>query len=401
MAKIPRTGLVDRIKFSLLRAVDPGQFIIGSPQPDLNGLNCRAQLNEQQKDDSIVDVFTVEICGSVRAPSNVHYATLQATIEDVTDGPRKAMPVQARVRHWQMQDSPAFCYSTDLGKLPDRVITLYDWTMVAQLNVEWLMFPRRGTRLLKLTASILSQKTGKTLGTAQHTFFYENPTLGYIDLPENAQRTKNLAIALALAVGAADDKLCGCEIELIKSWATSNIGSSRSVPGSAHAPESPKSAHATHKAKRKLDKAFEQAVSFFRDGNQLDTCEICREIVEIAPLAHRYDILDLCLSVAKANGSVAAEELTVLKNLANWLQVDADRFRAMVEKTLPVSMHKVKDTEVILGVTSDMSEKETLQRLNREYSKWNSRVTSSDPEVQAQADEMLKLIADARAEYIA
>ena len=107
------------------------------------------------------------------------------------------------------------------------------------------------------------------------------------------------------------------------------------------------------------------------------------------------------MNVAKANGSVVAEELAALKNLASWLEVDADRFRAMMEKTLPVSMHQIKDEEVILGVTSDMSEKETLQRLNKEYCKWNSRVTSSDPQVQAQADQMLKLIAEARAEYIA
>ena len=393
--------LVDRIKFSLLRVVGPSQSTAGSEQPDLNVLNCRVQLDKQQKDDSIVDVFTVEICGSIRAPSDMHYTTLRASIEDVTDGPHKAMPVQARAGHWQMQDSPAFCYSTDLGKLPDRVTTLSDWTIVAQLNVDWLMFPRRGTRVLKLTVSVLSQETGKALGTAHHTFSYENPTLGYIDVPANIQRTRTLAVALALAVSAADNRLYGCEVQLIKSWAKSNIGPSRSLPGSAHLPESSKSAQASDKASRKLDRAFEQAVRFFRDGNQLDTHKICREIVEIAPLADRYDMLDLCLNVAKANGSVVAEELAVLKRLASWLEVDADRFRAMVEKTLPVSMHQVKDAEAILGVTSDMSEKETIQRLNREYCKWNSRVTSSDPQVQAQADEMLQLIAEARAEYIA
>ncbi len=399
ISRFPR--LVSRSMFSLLRVVDPSQSLAGSAQPDLNVLNCRVQLNKRRKDDSILDVFTVEICGSIRAPSNMHYTTLRASIEDVTNGACEAKPVQARAEQWKMQDSPAFCYSTDLGKLPNQVTILSNWTMVAQLNLDWLMFPRKGKRDLQLTASVVSQQTGKELGTAKYTFSYENPALGYIDLPENIQRTRTLAVALALAVSAADHKLYGCEVELIKNWAKSNIGPSRSVPGSAHLPESPKLAQAPDKAKRKLDEAFEQAVRFFRDGNQLDTYKICREIVEIAPLADRYDILDLCLNVAKANGSVVAEELPVLKNLASWLEVDADRFRAMVEKTLPVSMHQVKDAEVILGVTSDMNEKETLQRLNKEYCKWNSRVTSSDPQVQAQADQMLMLIAEARAEYIA
>jgi hypothetical protein len=395
------SSLVNRIQLSLLDVVHPGQSMAGSTQPDLTVLNCRAHLTKLQQDDSIRDVFAIEMCGSIRAPSDMHYTTLRVSIEDVTDGPGKAKPVQARAKQWRMQDSGEFCYSADLGKLPNQVTTLSAWTTVARLDPDWLIFPCKGIRDLRFTASVLSQQTEEELGTAQYTLSYENPTLGYIDLRENAQLTRTLAVALALAVSAADHRLYDCEVELIKNWAKSNIGPCRSVPGGAHPPESPKLPRASGRAKRRLDKAFERAVCFFRDGNQLDTYKICKEIVEIAPLADRYDILDLCLNVAKANGSVVEQELAVLKNLATWLEVDTDRFRAMMERTLPVSMHQTKDAEFILGVTSDMSEKETLQRLNKEYCKWNSRVTSSDPQVQAQADEMLKLIAEARAEYIA
>jgi hypothetical protein len=38
--------------------------------------------------------------------------------------------------------------------------------------------------------------------------------------------------------------------------------------------------------------------------------------------------------------------------------------------------------------------------LNKEYSKWSARVTNTDPEIQSQADQMLKLIAEARSNYI-
>jgi hypothetical protein len=394
-------SLIGRLKLWLLRESHSSQSIPDSAQPNLNVLNCRVRPNKQQKDDSVPDVFTVEICGSIRAPSDTHYATLRVFIEDVTGGPHKAMPVQAHDKRWRMQNSAGFCYSADLGKLPNQVTTLSDWTTVAQLNRDWLMFPRKGPRVLRITTFVLSQQTGKELGTAQYILSYDNPALGYDDLQENVQRTRTLAVALAFAVSAADHKLYGCEVEVIRNWAKSNIGISRPVSGSAHPLESPKPTQASDKAERKLDKAFEQAVRFFRDGNQLDAYKICTEIVGIAPLADRYDILDLCLNVVKAKGLAVEEELAILKNLASWLEVDADRFRAMMEKILPVSMHHVKDAEVILGVTSEMSEKETLRQLNRQYSKWNSRVTSSDPQVQAQADQMLKLIADARAEYMA
>jgi len=47
-----------------------------------------------------------------------------------------------------------------------------------------------------------------------------------------------------------------------------------------------------------------------------------------------------------------------------------------------------------------MSRKETNELLTKEYSKWNARVTNSDPEIRRQADLMLSLIAEAKNEYV-
>jgi tellurite resistance protein len=206
-----------------------------------------------------------------------------------------------------------------------------------------------------------------------------------MNLQENIERTNILAVALAFAVSAADNKLYDCEVELIKNWARDNI-----LENSA-----------SDKDERKLDKALEKTIAFFRCGNKLDTYDICDEIVGIAPVAQRYDILELCLYVAQSKGSVTAEELTFLKNMASWLEVDSDRFRIMMEKILPVDMHEVRDVETILGITSDMSKERVRKHLNKEYGKWNSRVTNADPDIQTQADQMLKLIAEARSQYTA
>ena len=206
-----------------------------------------------------------------------------------------------------------------------------------------------------------------------------------MNLQENIERTNILAVALAFAVSAADNKLYDCEIELIKNWAKDNILENC----------------ASDKDELKLDKALEKTIAFFRSGNKLDTYNICDEIVGIAPLAQRYDILELCLYVAQSKGSVSAEEVTFLKNMADWLEVDTDRFRIMMEKVLPVDMHEVRDIEAILGITSDMSKERVRKHLNKEYGKWNSRVTNADPDIQTQADQMLKLIAEARSQYTA
>jgi uncharacterized tellurite resistance protein B-like protein len=246
------------------------------------------------------------------------------------------------------------------------------------------MFPQKGNRKLRFRTSILSRQSGEQLAWATFTLCYENPDFGYIDLQENIQRTKTLAVALAFAVSAVDGKLYDCEIELIKNWARKNVDISQ----------------ASDKARKTLEKALNKTVAFFSSGNQLDIYKICKEIVEIVPVAQRYDILDLCLKVVKAKGTASAEEINLLKNLAEWLEVDTNRFRAMVEKTLPVDMHQIRDQEVILGLSSDMGKEKTREQLNKEFIKWNSRVTSSDPAIQSQADQMLKLIAEARRQYV-
>ena len=115
----------------------------------------------------------------------------------------------------------------------------------------------------------------------------------------------------------------------------------------------------------------------------------CLDLAELDPQA-----ADLDLEVA------SPEELELLGELALWLELDSEYYREMAEKILPVNMHEAKDAGALLGVTAGMSAETTRSQLNREYSKWNARVTNYDPQIQAQADEMLSLIAEARREYV-
>ena len=373
-------GFVKNRKFPSLCKVNSNITAVPFNQPNPQGLNCRVKLTRQGRDNT---AFDVEICGVIHAPGDIHNAIVQISITDITDGIPKAKPVHSRDKH-QQNGSPDFAYRADLGKLPDKLTNLSDWMSVSRINLDCLLFPRKGKINLQLTTSILSGRTDREHAWGLCTFTYENPAFGYIDLQENIQRTKTLTVALAFAVGAADKNLSDGEFKLIKDWAANNIIS----------PNAP------NKAKRKLEKALNKTVAFFRRGHQPDIFKICKEITEIAPASERYDILDLCLHVVKANDVVTAEEATFLRDLAAWLEVDADRFRDMMEKILPAGMHEVEDAKAILGLTSDMSEEDTRQFLNKEYRKWNARVINLDPEIQAQADQMLNLIAEARVECI-
>ncbi len=350
--------------------------------------NCRVQTNTVEENGEIQDVFSVEICGSIQAPNNGCRASIALSLVDVTDEP--GAPVQTWLDVGTSANGPnmsAFGQQAELGRLPQKVTTLSEWTSVAQIRIDRLVFARRGRRALQLEASISSTKGGHELCHARCSFAYNNSAHGYLDLQENAERTKVLAVALAFAVSAADDELAECEVELIQNWARDNIIASSSRASEVDA--------------RKLEKVLSRTVAFFREGNRLDTHRICQEIVDLAPVAQRYDILDLCLYVARADGFVAVEESAILKDLAAWLEVDTEKFRLMMEKVLPIHMHEVKDVQAMLGLTSDMSRDKARRHLNKEYSRWNARVTNSDPGIQNQADQMLKLIMETRGQYTA
>jgi tellurite resistance protein len=377
-----------KIKSRLLHQTVPDRSMESATPIDIRALNCRIQWTKLEEENSIYDAFSIEICGTIQAADDNCDTTLQISITDVTEGEANPKVVQSRLPQWSSQDGPdpsAFSFRARLGKLPQQVTTLSDWTSIAQVRFDWLMFPRKGKRQLQFTTSIMSDDGNKEFARAKCVFACENPMFGYIDLQENGERTNIMAVALAFAVSAADNKLYDCEIELIKNWARDNI-----LDNSASDAD-----------ERKLDKALDKTIAFFRSGNNIDTCKICEEIVVIAPIAQRYDILELCLYVAQSKGSATAEELTFLKNMAGWLEVDPDRFRIMMEKVLPVDMHEVRDVETILGITSDMSKEKVRKHLNKEYSKWNSRVTNADPDIQTQADQMLTLIAEAKSQYTA
>jgi len=71
----------------------------------------------------------------------------------------------------------------------------------------------------------------------------------------------------------------------------------------------------------------------------------------------------------------------------------------MREKILPAYMYECEDLEGILGIDSSMNEDDAREHLNREYRKWNARVTNSDSQVQTQAAYMLTLIGQARSKF--
>jgi hypothetical protein len=389
----PHTGAqgCDRLRKCLEQIGRPAGMRHGAQAPgdvytpvDRDVLNARLRIGREADGDSWRSTLIIDICGTIDAPEADYEVSLQVSLSDVTEGAAPPVPILSRPKNGPLQASSLFVYQSAMGKLCHRKTVLEDWTVVAQLSPQWFVLPRRGSRRLQGCVAIISQDTGERLTHTNCTTIFENTDIGYLDIEDNIQRAKTLAVGLAFSVAAADNELPDSEVIVIEGWVRTNFGAGQ----------------ASASARSELDRAMQKTVAFFRKGGRLNMEEICREIVEIAPMIGRIEIMDLCLRVAGAKGQVNAAEMLLLKQLAACLVIDRTRLRTMVEKILPVHMHTSQDSEMILGVTEEMSREEARHQLNREYAKWSSRVISSDPGIRKQADQMLNVIANARTQFV-
>lgn len=372
------SALFQRPRTTALEPAGPNQPL------DLGVFNCRARIGRQPDGDTWRSVLVVDICGTIQAPEEGHGVDVRIALSDVTDSDHEPLSILERPKHGPLDASLHFAHQCDMGRLCRQTTLLQDWTAVAQIVPQCFVLPRRGRRQLKYDVAIVSRQTGERLARATCVGAYENTETGYLDVEDDIQRAKTLAVGLAFSVGAANGVLQDPEVNVIGAWVRTNFGSAGVSAG----------------ARLELDRALQKTAAFFRRGGTLNVAQICQEIVEIAPLVGRLDILDLCLRVAAAKGQVTATEFRLIKELSERLEIDRNRLRTMVEKILPVEMHQTKDAEMILGVTNDMTREEARHQLNREYAKWSSRVISSDPAIRRQADQMIRLIADARVQYV-
>jgi len=334
--------------------------------------DCKAQLTEDRA------FFDISIKGAIHSPKAGVKTILSVSIVDITEGVNKEKKLYQADNLQQLSE---FCYTKDIGVLPDGCVSFNDWMLVASVEAGQILFARKGGSNLRFKVSVLMDDLQAELAYAQADIFYENPELGYIDFEQNKSQTKTLAVALSFSVASADGQLSCAEVEVIKGWAVKNLGKNG-------------------KEDRQLKKALAKAIAFFGSGNKLDINSICDQMVQISTLPQRYEVIKLCLKAVGANNSIGENQIELLKSLTVLLEVDREKFRVMANKFLPVSMYETADRQVILGISDGMGIEQIREHLNEEYRKWNARVTNSNAEIQNQAEEMMQLIAQTRNELV-
>ena len=201
---------------------------------------------------------------------------------------------------------------------------------------------------------------------------------------EKAAQARLWAMPLAFAIASVCRRPSRTQFRLAREWI---------LPAVRWQALSWRTRYRFHRALRSLSRTAKQV-----PHRQLR--RLCASINRIAPMAQRYPIMALCLDLCRTNKRLFREETDQLWRFGEWLEMDPQRVRAMIEKALPIHRHDVGDARSYLGLSSTGSEEDALRELNREYAKWNARVTHTDRAVQRQAAQMLDLIAQERSRCV-
>lgn len=342
-------------------------------------------------------IFEVEVRGPITVPYAGFEIQFVVHAFDITDG--EAKPIFCALDWMQETVTPVLEYRTEAAPLPYEHAIISDWSRKAFVPIDMVTLPRSGSRHLEFhidvvsanpeTRYVLGQRiSGVVLASAVVKTGVAWAELGYEEMRERRTRIEELTLDLAMAVSAADGSMDRAEGAVIRAWLAKRVEAIEN--------EDEKSGE-----KRRLNGLVTAAYQKATAG-KLDMAEMCRELREISDPAGRYDALELCLHVAAADGRAEETELKTIRQLGEWMQISLERLRSMEEKILPVSIHVGNaDDDSLLGLNSSMSPEEVRKHLNREYRKWNSLASHSDPSKREQAQEMLSRIAAARRKHVA
>jgi len=370
------------LKKSLLHRRDQSQKQTDTLHPQQT-VDSVVEIIESDNDDSQAVTFAVKICGSIQTPELTDYAIVNIRINDVTDTEEKPFAARTALKQFRLENSNIFSFTSDLGKLPGKIVQLDDFTEIARINSDWLLLPRKGFRNIEFIISVTTNNNTHQAAFSTYTFEHYNQDFGYLDMIENAQRAKALAIMLAFAVASADGRITDAQIVMIQDWIKNNI---HSVAANAD--------------RNALDKAFKRTINLIKKGKRIDAQKVAFQISEISPLALRYDIMQFCIFIAAADSVITSQKLMTLNFIAEKLGLDNAAFLDMRDKVLPPHIYKIDNAHAVLGIAQNMDFTQQKNLLNQQYKKWNARITSSNPDIRQQANNILSVIADMRSALI-
>ncbi len=347
-----------------------------------NVFKCRVIDDTFEGGESDFDIFHIQMKGIVEGPHDEFDVKYIVQMLDVTNG--KSV-ILSTIEEFQRKDSTVFWFESSIDELPYESTIFKDWSTTAKIPKLFLEFPRSGSRKIEFKVFVVDANTDKILSEDNTIVTYYNSDKGYQDKSEDKEYFEEMIIKTAMLVSASDGKIDFTEANVVKSWIQKRISFYKDEYKDAE--------------KERLNGYIKEAHREIQN-NDINIYDALEGIEHIASDGEKFELFQVCLDVAQADGEADKAELEIVHDIADYINLDRDQFKSMIEKTLPVTMHtSPANEENLLGVTSSMTEMEIKRILREQYQKWNARVASTDPKIRAQAEEMIQLIAEAKKKY--
>jgi len=329
------------------------------------------------------DVFNIKVKGVIEGPHDNFDVKFQIRIFDITD--EEETPVFSTYEDFQAQNSRVFFYESDIDEMPYENTIFKDWWTITNIPKLFLEFPRSGNRKIKFKVFVFDPVSRNIYAEDDLTLTYNNKEQGYIDKEENIEYFEEMVIKTAMLVSASDGDMDANEANVVKSWIKKRLSYYKEELRDTE--------------KNRLNSYIKDAYQEI-ENDSIDIYDVLEGIENIASEGEKFELFQVCLDVAKADGEADDAELEIIHDIADFIDLNREQFRSMIEKTLPVTMHASHaDDETLLGIDPSMTNKEIKKHLREQYQKWNARVASSNPETREQAEKMIQLIAEARKKY--
>ncbi len=383
--------------------VSPRGFFGGRRDPDR--FACRVELLQEMEKNQPRFLFSVRMKGRIRVPYSHFETDIRLRIYDITEGVRNPLPVCVTVESWRCSpDNPEFFFRSYNGCIPDSESILSHWVQIVKIPTDILQLSHPGDRKLQFAIALLPRGEDTPLQTASTTIPWRSPAMessGLVDLtpassdtvnqdpPDDLdQFTEGICMKIAVAVGSLTGSMTIDGQKILQDWIQHKIRNANKPDHKVRLAEILPSS-----LKAMLGEPIETSVE--------EIVAACHDIATELSTAERYQMIRLCLLITASNGRIGQTETALLDQIAVALAIDPVKFRAMAQKLLPVASQNQDNLEFVLGIHPDMTPEQARLRLNEEYQKWNARVTHPDPHIQAQAEQMLRLIGQARNVYVA
>ncbi len=301
---------------------------------------------------------------------------------DVTSASGGA-PVLCHMPQLQEDDTRVFEYRSDAQEIPP-VGNNAKIENAIRIPISSLVLPYSGKRKLRFSAEIklnvgreqpprIALDDLDAFATASSEFTYDYEQAGYKEQIDGRIGYEESALRLVVAIARCDGKLDKHEQQIIKEWCREMA-----------------MAYDDGVAKR-LHIVANEASQEAQDPRQA-AIAAARKLRD-APEHEKLAALELCAKVAGADRNTALSESKLLTLVAKEMQANMEHVATIMDKHLPIHASSSSAVESLLGITPNMSAADKKKRLQAEFSKWNRRTASLDPEIKKKAEQMLEYIA--------